>query len=604
MKLRLMKAIDKIGKRVLADPLPVVLILMSLAIYLPGINWGIPTPTGNDFTHAWGNDDQVPLPALAEMHNTFVIAKPDRNVAPPWFHEFLLACAYSPYLIYLLLTGGLKQPSPVFPFGFADPISAFRHLAWIGRSVSILLAMAVILGAYHAGKYLWNRKAGFLAAIFTMLMFPMAYYARLGDLDVPVLGWTGLGLAIVAVSLRQGLTIKRGVWLGIFVALGIGTKDQAFASFILLAPVLLWLHLKQGRAEKLWRWNSVWVAPLASMATFVTAYILANGIPIDPRRYAQHIGKVFAATSTTAYYTRYPATAAGFAAQARDICGYLVDVMSWPVLICAVVGVLLCLQRDRLSLIMLLASVGCFVFLLPVRFSRVHYLLPIALPLNLFAGYAVARGLEAGWHLRWIAIILAVAAPGYLLVQTIDLTHDMIHDSRYAATSWLEAQTRPGDSVLYSAAGMGVPLVQKNVEMIKVVKRQEALPTIAQRRPDFIIIQPRDFNQDRLRVEWRRGPHSIYPDYIPPEVFAGLNDETLGYRLVAQFQTPRLLPWLNRPFLSYPTVNPPILIFARSDRAAGMQKLEPWKEPPYYPRFSRVRELSIDSEEEDRKRSN
>jgi hypothetical protein len=69
-----------------------------------------------------------------------------------------------------------------------------------------------------------------------------------------------------------------------------------------------------------------------------------------------------------------------------------------------------------------------------------------------------------------------------------------------------------------------------------------------------------------------------------PDDFEDLVNGSLGYRLVARFQTPRLMPWLPRPFLSYSTVNPPVQIFARADLAAGMPALEPWRTAPHYPR--------------------
>ena len=50
------------------------------------------------------------------------------------------------------------------------------------------------------------------------------------------------------------------------------------------------------------------------------------------------------------------------------------------VLIASGAGIILAIRRDRLSLLLVLSSVGFFIMLLPVRFSRVHYLLAVALP--------------------------------------------------------------------------------------------------------------------------------------------------------------------------------------------------------------------------------
>jgi hypothetical protein len=78
------------------DRTPLLLVLLALALYLPAFGWGMPTITGRDRIHSWGNDDLVPLAPLAEMYNTFVREEPNRNVAYPWVHYALVAGAYSP----------------------------------------------------------------------------------------------------------------------------------------------------------------------------------------------------------------------------------------------------------------------------------------------------------------------------------------------------------------------------------------------------------------------------------------------------------------------------------------------------------------------------
>jgi hypothetical protein len=139
-----------------------------------------------------------------------------------------------------------------------------------------------------------------------------------------------------------------------------------------------------------------------------------------------------------------------------------------------------------------------------------------------------------------------------------------------------------------------MPRLRTEVGQIRINLQSEALPSILAERPEFVVIVPQDINENRHRLEWRRGLNSVIAP-LNTELFAQLVDESLGYRLVAKFQTPRLLPWLNRPFLSYPTVNPPVQIFARADRAAGLAKLEAWYDAPHYPRFVRVTELTVNA---------
>ena len=53
----------------------------------------------------------------------------------------------------------------------------------------------------------------------------------------------------------------------------------------------------------------------------------------------------------------------------------------------------------------------------------------------------------------------------------------------------------------------------------------------------------------------------MYSNYCPPRVYELFKEGTNGYRLGKFFQTPSVLPWVSRPSLDYPTVNPPIQIF-------------------------------------------
>jgi hypothetical protein len=570
------------------------LVVFCLAVYLPGITWGIPAATHAEFVHGWGNDDLVPLPVLAEMDNTFRGAKPDRNIAYPWFHYMLVGCAFGPYLVYLLVSGGLSQPVSAFPFGLTDPTSVFRDLSLIGRAVTLMLALATVLGSYAAGRYLWGKSAGLLAALFTALMFPMAYYARLGNPDVPSLAWTSLALAVVALIVRGGLTPARGAWLGAFVALAFATKSP-FGSFVLVGPAVVLLHLRRGDESRLWRWTGVWVAPCAAAASFLGVYVVASGIPVDPGRFIQHAGKAVGVLGPGhGHVLRYPPTLSGYADQAQAMIGYLVDVLSWPGLVLAVLGITLAVRRDRASLTLALSSLGFFILVLLARFTRPHYLLPVALPLTLFVGYALARGLRASRPVRLVTGLAACATLGYLLLATVDLTHDMLRDSRYEAGAWLNQQTRPTDRVLFFDPPLRLPPLPAHVQVTQVFHRAEARATVVATRPDFIIVNPDDTNEESQHVEWKFGSHSVYSDYVPADLFRSLVDESIGYRLVAKFQSPRLMPWLDRPFLSYPSVNPPFHVFGRVDRFSDWPRLEPWETAPHNPPYSRVLELTVD----------
>lgn len=574
------------------DPNPWLLAAIALLIYIPGSWWGFPSFSGPEQMHGWGNDDLVPLAPLADLHNTFFEAKPDWNTAYPWFQYFLLACAFGPYLVFLKLTGQMGQPSGVYPYGMQDPIAAFTALTIIGRCVSLAMAVMLVLGVYFTAKALFGRAEGLLAGLIAMLAYPMAYYARVGNVDIAAMAWTSLALAAFAAALMNGLTVRRGVALGVLVALALCTKDQMAAALYLPIPFLCVYAFLRGPEESLGRWKGRWVAPVITTMSFVVTYLLAGGILIAPERARRHFGILEKMSAAAVSLPRYPASPAGYLAQVQDIGLFLLDVLTWPLCLAALAGAVLLVRRNQRALPFLLAPVGYLLLLVPVRFTFIHYVMPLAIPLSVLAAYAIMAGWRAGKLFRLVAAVACVAGLGTLLLYTADLTYDMLRDSRYSASAWYKEHARPRDRILFFGAKHFQPHYEPSVELIKIEYSAEVLPAITQQRPEFITINPDNTTEKRWRVEWRKGRHSIYSEYVLPEVYAQLVRGELGYRLVAQFQSPRLLPWLDRPFLSYPGVNIPVQIFAREDRAVEFPAVTPWASAPHYPQSYRVHEIT------------
>jgi hypothetical protein len=144
----------------------------------------------------------------------------------------------------------------------------------------------------------------------------------------------------------------------------------------------------------------------------------------------------------------------------------------------------------------------------------------------------------------------------------------MINDSRYAAATWLEPRTQPGDRIEYFGLPEKLPPLKQGVISDRAIPYlgplqqprigEEAVREIregwAERMPKYVIIIP-DFHRS-LEV----------PDNVscPPGIYQDLLNGSLGYHLVADFQTPSLLPWAGRPSIDYPVVNPPVRIFVRA----------------------------------------
>jgi hypothetical protein len=162
---------------------------------------------------------------------------------------------------------------------------------------------------------------------------------------------------------------------------------------------------------------------------------------------------------------------------------------------------------------------------------------------------------------------VGIFAIGLGLLRGVDLTHAMIHDSRFAAAEWLAAHTAAGTRVDFFGESAELPPLSAQVQTTRAIAYRGAVyqpdlsPAAVQRilegwrrrQPHFIILVPDHSSPPGV-------PHNIT---CPPEIYHGLLDGALGYPLAAQFETPPLLPWVRRPRLDYPSVNPPVRIFSR-----------------------------------------
>ena len=541
-----------------------MLTLMAMALYAPMMGWGIPHATAPDRTRPFSVDDILPLEPLAEMHNTFVVSKPDRNYGYPWWHYFVVAVAYAPYVGYLVLSGGLSSPMPEFPFGLQDPVTSLRWLTLIGRSVTLLMAAGTVIASYYFSKILWGHFVGVIAAVLTMLNYLMCYYSRTGNLDVPAFFWSSIGFAVFATVLVKGLTIRRAVSLGIFAGLAMATKDQALVFFLPLGLALLFPCFNHSRG------SAYQVKPLlVGLGASLLAYLIGTGMVVDPQRHLTHVYSMLFEQSRVSnvglYRPPHPHTWHGALALTRDYLNTLVVGLSLPVLLAAVAGALLVLSSAPSRLVVLIPVATLFLMLaLPTGYAILRYVLPLTLVIDSFAALLVLRVRGSFLRPAWIPLLVILC--GWRLLIGADLTYAQYHETRSAASKWFNAHARPGDRVEYFGISQQLPHLPAEINTRRVADRPDwkgrfdhgpaVLRYLAAEGPEYVVIIPDAYSKPGMD---RSGD-------CPPEVYDALTRGATGYRQVAFFPTPSLLAGpFRRPYLDYPSVSPPVRIFARED---------------------------------------
>lgn len=539
---------------------------LAVALYAPLIGWGVPYATAPDRTKTFATDEILPLEALAEMRNTFVVSRPDRNYGYPWWHYFVVAVAQAPYVAYLAASGGLQAATPEFPFGLRDPVSTLRTLTLIGRVVSILMGAGVVIAAYAFSNILWGHATAVVAALLTMLNYLMVYYSRTGNLDVPAFFWTALGLVVFAEILVAGFTSRRAVWLGLFAGLAMATKDQALVIFLPLGAALLLPHFNRLPGS-----NYAMRPLLVGLVAAVVTYAVATGMLVDPRRHLTHVYALFFDPQRVAagavYRPPLPKTWEGTAHLVRAFAEDVVTAFSLPVVLAFIVGLLLVVRAapDRLVLLLPL-PVLFFLLILPTRTPVLRYLLPLTLVVDAFAAYAVLAVRQSRWRPMWLPLVVLLC--GWRLAIAADLTYAQRHDTRYAASQWLTSHVRPGERIEFFGVAETMPPLPAGITTRRIAGRThwvgelghggEMLRYLASTGPEFLVTVP----------DWTSTPGMQHSADCPREVYQALSDGSAGYALMAYFSPQTLLPRpLQRPPLDNPSVCPPVRVFARRDIA-------------------------------------
>jgi dolichyl-phosphate-mannose-protein mannosyltransferase len=542
---------------------------VAVALYLPLIGWGLPYATAPDRTKTFATDEILPMEALAEMHNTFVTSKADRNYGYPWWHYFVVAAAQSPYLAYARATGDLSSPSPSYPFGFRDPVRALQVLTIAGRLVSVLMAAGIVAASFFFARALWDDSStALVAAALTMLNYLMFYYSRTGNLDVPAFFWSAAALAVLAIIVRNGLTTRAAVWFGVLCGLAAATKDQSVALFVPLGLVVLLPRFDKSGTATYRVGPAILLAAAAALA-----YAAATGMLIDPRRHLTHVYSMFfdqtRVTNWAAYYPTLPRT---WTSAGLLFAGYLrglADALSPPVLAAAVCGFVLAVRDAPWRLWFVTPFVSFFVLLVWLPGGvYLRYLLPLTLFADAFAAFAVMslrRSRSAFLFVPAVTIMI-----GWRLLMGADLTYAQVRETRSAAAEWFRIHARPGDTVEYFGVKDTMPPMSAAMRSRRIMGRERwtgefglgpaMLEYLKARGPEFVVIVP----------DWTSPPGLERSADCPPEVFAALVAGTANYDLVAYFPTPSALPFgFSRPALDNPSVSPPVRVFARADVASA-----------------------------------
>ena len=292
--------------------------------------------------------------------------------------------------------------------GGQEVINGYRaNSEWVyeaSRGLAAVLCLVGVVAVYFAGRQLWNRRTGLVAAAILCFAFLPVAFSRIAVTDVGTLAPVALAL-LFSVRLLENGGLKWCAAAG--VAAGLAVAFKYTAGLILLAPALaLLLPLWRRRDGAALR--AVAVGAVVAGAGTVLAFLVFNPyflLDLD----------------TAVHQLRGQAELAG----SEDKFGqendtgplYYLDSLTWGLgwlaAFAAAAGAVLLARRDRARLALLLVfPVALFLYLsVQSRFFG-RWLLPVYPALALLAGYAVVRGIDVvrarAPRLEWPAIAVAM----------------------------------------------------------------------------------------------------------------------------------------------------------------------------------------------------
>jgi len=548
------------GRLLAEDRLVLAIALAFAASELVTLGWDLPG------SHGWENDGVAPRDIFGGLAHNLTPGAAHRY---PLLHYLLLAVPSLPVLLVAVLAGPLTGPAiqaRVLAVPTMTAISLIAKLTATAMATLALLALARLV------RRTFGVREARCAALFAATNLTFAFYGRVSNLDVPYLMWTLLALDAV-LDVLEGADASATTRFGLFAAAAVATKDQAYASFLLVAPGYLVL-VPFVRERRFSRDDLRRLARSAALSAL--AYGVLSGALLNPRGFLRRLDELRGPASQA--WRAYSKDLSGLAANVHDACAAASH--AWwplPIFVLSLAGVAVALGRKPGASVLegrapralpLVAGASSFVFFtLAVGRAEHRFLLPFGCFLSAYAGVAAATVISlagrAGSERVGRGLVAAAVTWSALASFAVHLTQ--LGDARREVTAFL-ARQRPGSRVEtygllvyqphfdvsgsspYRVTRVGPEPPRGRNPLVGAVELQAPIADVATRRPDVLVL-----SEGFANAYWARGADPARPlseivaarqrDQTTAEfVRAAVADRLPGYHR-ALLARPRLPAW-------------------------------------------------------------
>ena len=369
-----------LGRLVREDGAVAVIALVFALSELVTLGWDLPG------SHGWENDGVAPRDLFGGLANNLTPGHAHRY---PLLHYLVLAVPCLPVLVVAALAGPLSGDAlreRVLSIPTMTAVSVIAKLV-----ATAMAAIALVVLARIVRRTFGARSARF-AALFAATNLTFAFYGRVSNLDVPYLFWTVLALDRLLDVAENG-ALRDHLAFAALAAASVATKDQAYATYVLVLPLYAFVSLRGAREDARKR---VFVTFAKVALVSVLAYGLASGALLNPTGFVKRVAELRGPASQD--WRAYSQDLAGFVANLRAVFARQpADFWPLPMLGFAYAGLLVGLfsrapERGKLAVLrplpFLAGASNLVFFALLVGRAEHRFLLPFGFFLSAYGGVA------------------------------------------------------------------------------------------------------------------------------------------------------------------------------------------------------------------------
>lgn len=452
---------------------PMTWLLLAIGVLrVVGIGWGLPS------SDAWDNDGVAPRDFLAGLVKTFTPG--DYYTYPP-VHLVILGVLTLPITIVVLARAPSLAPADVVAEAIKVPY--MTAIAYVARFTALVMSLAIVwfLGRIaaeilaHASSLDPDRdprakRVALATAAFAGVNMSLTYYAHTSNLDVPYLFWGTWALYVFVRALARGepRLLRRAAILAV---LAVGTKDQAYALFVLPLPLALgaWIFLAKERRNAYVREAAI------ALGIGALVFLVTDAVVLNPTGFRARLA--YLAGSASQDFAHYAPTWRGRFSIVEDVVR--AAPRYYPTLLALTIpaGMVLAARRARarrgslvVAAVPLLAALSFLVaFNFVARRTEHRFAMPVWTLLSVYGGLFVEAVVFAERRpLRIVAQGVAsyAFAAGIFACAAVDA--NLVLDPRYLAEEWLRENVRPGDVIETYGLNVYMPRMPPNVRVIRV----------------------------------------------------------------------------------------------------------------------------------------